>query len=640
MTGRRLDSRDWRLIAVLLLVAVAGRVFYSVDYADSPLYHEPIIDAGYHSLLARQLIEGVRPGPGAYFKPPLYAWVLADLYGLAGGKAPGAAHLFNSLCGLAAVLLTYLLARRLTGRRAAFGAALFVALYDLGPFFEEQVLATSLVTVLYLATLLLYVRAWEDGLSWERRRERLVWAGVVMGLATLARPNLLLFWPVVGVLGFLFARRDLGFNRSRTAFAVLAPLGIALAVVLPATLRNLVHAGEFVLVSANGGINFYIGNGPGADGYSAVPPGLAWDRLAASAATATEGPALADSSLWYSRALGHLLNSPGDALGLLAKKLLLVFNGADISNNVDLTWVRQQSLWLRFNPLRWWLAAPLGLAGLAMLLGRGRRLLTERRRTPGRIRALTLLGAFTIAYIVGVVLFFVCSRYRLPLVPPAAILGALFVAYLLRLIGERNRRRLPGALVALLAAVGIGLLPLVRPTDGFWGHFHAAGALERRNDYGGALTQIEQALELRPADPEALKSRAEINLELGRLETAREDLLAAVEAAPDYSGAWYLLGRTTPHPERRRGYLERAVETDPAAVQPRMELAILLMQRGEAHTAAAVLERVLELRPRFAAAHRMLGDNYLALGRRREAALEYFIAEFYHRRGRAAVASR
>src|SRR5207247_1262793 len=47
-------------------------------------------------------------------------------------------------------------------------------------------------------------------------------------------------------------------------------LGLAL-VIAPVTLRNRLLGGEWVLVTHSGGINFYLGNGPGAEGTFRVP---------------------------------------------------------------------------------------------------------------------------------------------------------------------------------------------------------------------------------------------------------------------------------------------------------------------------------------------------------------------------------
>jgi hypothetical protein len=53
--------------------------------------------------------------------------------------------------------------------------------------------------------------------------------------------------------------------------------GMVLAI-LPATLHNYRAEGAFIPVAANGGINFYLGNGPEATGETPLPPGLRWQE--------------------------------------------------------------------------------------------------------------------------------------------------------------------------------------------------------------------------------------------------------------------------------------------------------------------------------------------------------------------------
>ncbi len=622
--------RDAWLLPALLLLALAARIVYAFDYADTALYHFPIIDAGYHSFLARLGAEGAAIPGGPYFKPPLYIWFLTDLYSSVGGKSLAAAHVLNTLLGLGVVALTFVLGKRLLGRWPAFAAALFVALYDLGPFFEEQALAVTLVTFTYLLSLLLLIGAWDGELDWPRRRRRLIWAGVAMGFAILARPSLLLFLPVVAVLGLTYGLRDENFSFKRALAASLIPVALALLVVLPVTLRNLVESGEPVLVSANGGINFFIGNGPGADGFSSVPPGLAWRRLSGDSELAGAG-GLADGSYWYARGLDAVLQSPGRAVGLFFKKALGFFNAADVSNNVDIGWARGQSLWLRLNPLRWWLVTPFGLAGLFTALGRNRKRLL-RDENPGFKRGLTILTVFALTYYAGVIAFFVTSRYRMPMVPVLALLGAGFVSYLGKLITAKTKQLNFLPWVVLLVCLGLTLIPVVPVEDGFYGHFYAGLALEKRGLLSEALVEYNRTLEIRPDDPEAHQRRGAVRGRLDDQPGRREDLERAVELSPENADALYDLAMLilgTGSPDGSMPLFERAVEAEPDFVPARMAYGIGLLARGDFTESAAQFESAVELRPRFSAAHRLLGKTYSALGRAREAAEEIFFADYF-----------
>ena len=633
MTERLVMSdfrRDAKLLLALILVALAARVIYALDYSGSPLYHFPIIDAGYHSFLARLGAEGAAMPGGPYFKPPLYVWFLTDLYSSVGGKALTAAHIFNTLLGLGVVALTFLWGRKLFGRTPAFAAALFVALYDLGPFFEEQALSVTLEAFTYLLSLALFVNAWREGLDWDKRRVRLIWAGIALGFGALARPNLLLFLPVAAALGLFYGLRDESYGWKQALAAALIPVGLALAVILPATLHNLFASGRLVLVSANGGVNFFIGNGPEVDGFSSVPPGMAWRQLAGDSDLGGAG-GLADGGYWYARGLDAVFASPGRAIGLFFKKALGFFNAADVSSNVNIGWARGQSLWLRFNPLRWWLAAPFGLAGLVTALGRNRERMLAK---PGAGRGLTITAVFAVTYVVGVVAFFVTSRYRMPLVPVMALLGTGFVAHLVRMVRDRKARLSFLPWILLLVCLGLTLAPVVPADDLFSGHFYAGLAFEKRGLSTEALALYNRALEIRPDDVETYERRGMVRGSLGDAAGQLADYRRAVELAPDYADALYdlaaLLQRTgTSPPEEYLSLYSKAVEADPDFIPARMALGMAYKEIGRYDEAASQLEEAVNRRPRFSAAHRLLGEVYEAQGRLPEAAREFFFADYF-----------
>ena len=50
-------------------------------------------------------------------------------------------------------------------------------------------------------------------------------------------------------------------------------------IIFPVTLRNYLIGDDWVLISANGGVNFYIGNNAHYDSTVAIHPGLHWERL-------------------------------------------------------------------------------------------------------------------------------------------------------------------------------------------------------------------------------------------------------------------------------------------------------------------------------------------------------------------------
>jgi hypothetical protein len=86
-------------------------------------------------------------------------------------------------------------------------------------------------------------------------------SGLLLGYATLVQPSLQFLPLVAGVLLFMV----LGLNRSSSLKVLFLCLGAAI-VIAPWTIRNYQQLDHFVLVSTNGGDNFYRANNPLADG--------------------------------------------------------------------------------------------------------------------------------------------------------------------------------------------------------------------------------------------------------------------------------------------------------------------------------------------------------------------------------------
>jgi 4-amino-4-deoxy-L-arabinose transferase-like glycosyltransferase len=200
-------------------------------------------------------------GPEPYFVSPLYIYFLALLRLVFGPSllVPGCVQ---ALLGAAAVGLVGATARRLSASPVAAGAAAWLAaLTGVFAFHEIVLLQSSLDPFLTALALFLLVRAAQD----ESARGYAL-AGAALGLLVANRPNALV--AAVAIAAVIVAA-----GRTRRALLQAAALGASLLIVLtPFAVRNRLVAGEWILVPSHGGLNFYIGNNPEADGtYHSVP---------------------------------------------------------------------------------------------------------------------------------------------------------------------------------------------------------------------------------------------------------------------------------------------------------------------------------------------------------------------------------
>jgi tetratricopeptide (TPR) repeat protein len=517
------------------------------------LHGHPLLQPGFgldtdlYVGLARRLAGGdLLLAPGAYPAAPLYIYFLGGVFALTGGSLL-AARLVQALLGALAVWLVGDAARRIFGPSAAPLAAGLAAIC--GPFAFNEILILQSALDPVMTALALWALAHAIDRSSLRS-----WclAGLAMAALGLNRPNALLCLDAV-VLGLVAWRRRAGL-RPALAFT----LGSALAIA-PVTVRNASVTGEFVLVTAHGGFNFFVGNNPDADGtYRSVagvtPSSVRQQDDARAVAEKALGRSLSDgevSSYFYGRAWDWIRSSPADALALGLRKLRYVFSADEISLNYSYAYYRgDESTVLRAMPVGAWVLLPLGLVGLAICSRRGE---------------YWIWASFVPVYALSVAIFFVAERYRVPMLVPLAMAAGGLVARLRNARSGATPGRSVGLPLLLVALVAIatswptgldnGLSEertamaeaLIRSGDvargqqvadrALAGHpepalllFRVGRALQARGDCAAAMTRYQQALQADPRRVEVRFFLGQCLLDERRVAEAIPHLDAAVNA--------------------------------------------------------------------------------------------------------------
>jgi 4-amino-4-deoxy-L-arabinose transferase-like glycosyltransferase len=488
--------------ALVLAVALGVRLAYLLT-ARGPAFDAPLIDADYYDYLGARLARGEGFDPGPFWQPPLYPLVLGGLYGL-GGHSLWWPRLFQALLGAFTAALACGVARRLSGRdTVGLSAGLLVALHGPLVFYDGELLATTLGTFLGTAALWLAVRE-------APRPGTALLCGACIGLGALAvAPLLLLVLPLAWALG-----------RGRPLRAALCAVACA-AVVLCATSANRVRSGEWVLISANGGINLWLGNNADVDGAMAIRPGAAWEALVDEPSRyGFHSPAAQDA--WFHRKTRDWCRSqPLECVGNLLWKARLLLVARELPRNEDLYVVRAQSpvLWaLTVRPggfaLPYALLWPLAAAG-AVVLWRGWRAKEDVRA------ALTVAGA-ALMLAAPSVLFFVSGRYRAPLAPVLCVLAALGLHALL---SRAASRAVPVGVALAVLAVSVWPVRLAVDAVDFEAELHYAvgGRQARLGDDAAAVEAWRHAVRRKP---DYLEAGFNLGLALERLGRTGEALQA------------------------------------------------------------------------------------------------------------------
>jgi tetratricopeptide (TPR) repeat protein len=527
---REIDSRTlWQWGGLVFIVALALRMIFLIEFEQLPLFKTHVMDMLYFHTLAMQYLGGGEGASEAYFKAPLYPMFLALVYRVF-GDGPWPIRLIQILMGSGTAVISFLLGLRLFGLRTGVVAGLITAICGTLILYDAQLLVPSFTIFLNMIALYLLVRATRSGRPW-----LYAVAGLVLGLSAIARPTVLLFAVMLAILLWL--------NTRKTAPTItlqkigLFVMGVLIAVA-PVTIRNYVQSGEFVLIGTYSGINLYIGNNLESDGVSASIPGVGvdwWDagglkpevaQLAATDAGRDLTPA-EQSSYWRDRAVSEMTGNTGFAASHMLRKLLLFVGGYELANNFDLYFVAHRTtlmnllLWRGGIFLPWGLLLPLALAGMLLV-----------RRWPLERQILVL---FLIANLIAMLMFFVTTRYRLPMIPLIAIFASYAAVLGYRRLQQRTlvkRGVVIGSLVVLLVLAQIDFYGNTENSDA-QGHHLFASIYQQQGDVVTAEKYYRQALQADPGLAIANNDLGLLMMNRGDFPAAAQLLANAAQSAPD-----------------------------------------------------------------------------------------------------------
>lgn len=496
-------TSDRKVLLTIVLAALIIRIMYLVYYSGLPVWDQLTVDNYYHHNWALSIAEGNILGDTTYFRAPFYVFCLAALYAVLGASL-WVARIFGILTGVVSVYLTYRIGRRVFDQRVGLVAAAIQIIYPMHLYFEGELLLDPLFTV--------FVQLAVDRLLfwWDSRKTRVLFAvGLLLGLAAITRPTaLVLLIPVL-----VLVASGLGSWRQVLKNAGLLAIGITLTV-LPVTLRNVFVASDPVLISSQGGINFYIGNNEIADGISAAMPepmGSNWRiRQITHRAEVDEGRTLIPgevSTYWLRRAADWIADDPIRFTSLYAEKLYRHISNREISNNRSLSVFFERIPILEYNPLSFGVLFALTIAGCWRYLRKNR-------------KALFLLAAL-LTYVAVSAAFFFSSRFRLPTLPFFTILASATLTSIVRDLLSAPRRAVPVFAAAIVSGL-ISFYPLIAlPTGAASQHLLSEGIyFLARDDYESALDSFVRARQIDPAFPETNLNIGAAYMRLGNLDSA------------------------------------------------------------------------------------------------------------------------
>jgi tetratricopeptide (TPR) repeat protein len=421
-------------------------------------------------------------------------------------------------------------------------------------------------------------------------------AGLAMGLSAITRPSILVTLPFA--LWWLNSRRD---SQGKQYVAIV--VACAMAIIAPVTVRNALVGHDLVFIASQGGVNFFIGNNPSADGVHAVVPGTRADwwggyddtrRIAQAGRERVLKPSEI-SAFWYRRGVAFLFHEPRAAMRLYLRKICLMLGNAEPSNERQLYFQRKHSAVLSVLVVNFAFILASATAGLVVLRARARNDLRD--------GLLPLLLA--VAYALGIVAFFVTSRYRLPVAMFLIPLSAAGCSEMIALARRRAWKRcIPAVLVGSLVAVGSLANPLrISQLADARGAYALGVDYYRDCNYHEAMNWLNQSVQddSTYAPTWAMLGRA--CARTGRPEVAIIDLEKACALDSTFSDAFHWLGvvyqKAGNDTLAERAY-RRAIALDGTRVETLTNLAGVCFRAGRRENARLLLERALAVDSTYA----------------------------------------
>jgi len=502
------------------------RLFYLYQVAKSPFFFPPLgLDPSLYHHWAESIAKGKGMGQTVFQAMPLYPYFLGLVYKMA---YPGIfwAKLIQLLLGALSVLFVYEIGNSLFNPTVGWIAALGQTFSGISIFYEELLVPASLVSFLFVTLFLLLLRAIQRKhfLDW-------LWLGLFLGLTTLANAGILLFLP------FLFLWMVLSFSwpflKKCFVFGMLL-LCILLAISV-VFFRNLQVAHDPVFLAAHGGINFYIGNHPGATGrfQSLFSRHTNSEQLLQESKEVAEkeaGRSLTASEIsrfWFRKGFTFIRREPVQYFRLLTKKLLLFWHGYEIPDVEDYYFFRSRFSVLRVLGIPFSWIIPLGLLGIFVGLR--------------NFQKLSLLYGFLFSQMIALLLVFINSRYRAPLAFSVILFAASAISWLFHLFLEKRYRTLLIAFFLLLHFIFLTQVDL-GATHQELESYNVGIALDQAGEHEAAIREFDKALLVYPEDSTFLFALGNAFFRKGDFVNARRRYEEVLLHAPDHADAYFNLG--------------------------------------------------------------------------------------------------
>tara|TARA_Y100001960_G_C14769061_1_gene878798 strand:+ start:1018 stop:2892 length:1875 start_codon:yes stop_codon:yes gene_type:complete len=581
---------DSTTLIILLGISFIMHLVYLTQLQESPYGSLLMVDANSYHLKALKILQDGWLGSSVFYQAPFYPYFLAISYKLF-GQDTSVPQWIQVALSVTNVWLAYRITTLLFDSQTGIIAATLLTFTGVTLHFSGLLLKVTLS--LFCSFILIYtlLRA-----SMEKGFGKWLAGGILLGVNITLRGNFLLMIP--GFVIWIFLCLNNKPFQARFRRALIFFIGTAL-VIFPITLRNYYISGEVIITTYQAGANFYQGNNIRASGLNTemdfvrLNPEFEENDFRARAERIV-GRALSPSeisSFWFNQGLDFIRNEPKAFLKLFWKKNLLLLNNYEIPDNYDFTFMRERVPVLKFGAVSFGFLLVFGLCGITL----------NRNRSPG----FWLMVFYLVVYTTSIVLFFVSSRYRLPILPALYPFAAWFLTKGWRQLVELNN------LHKILFTLGLLTLTwtVFRPfsiSDPSFSRWKLGMAFQHAGQSHKAEEQFLKASTLNPGNDKAALQLGIIYQKRGDERRALDQFEKAIRINPKSTEAlfrsatiYFLKG----YRDKAELRYKKALTLRPNVPQAHFNLAVIYFQQNLLNKSFFELRTALRLKPRYAEAH-------------------------------------
>jgi len=580
---------EYLFLGSIFVLAFCLRLTYTLQIQTLPSFTVLIVDAFSYNEWAKNIIQNSWLGDKVFYQAPLYPYFIALIYKIFGIKL-FAVRIIQVLMSSATCLLYYYIGKKIWGCRAGVIASLLATFYNIYIFYVPLHLKPTLYIFLETLCVLLLCLSF-----YEEKKRYFIASGILLGLMSFTRGNTLLIVPFLLIWVFL------SYNFKTAIKNYLLILFGLFMILFPVVIRNYVVSGDFVITTSQAGSNFYIGNNLKANGsYVPLISGHETPEFEGSDARMIAekelGRKLKPSEIsryWFKKSFDYIKNNKIHYTNLMWRKIKLIFNYYEVPDSEDFYFYRQYSSVLRLPLIPFGVICPLAFLGMLLLIK--------------DLKKYSLLYVLVFANFVSVIIFYIFSRYRLPIVPLFIIFSSYAINWFANEIKQKEwKKPLCFGIIYLLFYLFSHIKMNEIESNLAVSHSNMGISYKKLGDSHNAKLEYEKAIKVDPDCALAHYNLGNIYREKGLIEDAIKEYEMVINITPKDIEAHYNLGIAY----QEKGLIEDAIKEykivvniDPNHVLAYNNLGVAYAIKGKLHKAIAYWNRVLEIDPEDTAAH-------------------------------------